>query len=392
MPLHPTEVLLYAATEPDYQMALGAAAMSGISQSQVTGNFVDAWKAVAGGQKLVLAVGGAALYALYYNPCGWTNPAHHPGGHTPFIVVNNPRDALPGANYFVNAAGTNALATLQIAGAFAYFAVTGNTPNAFRSYPGRLQPAEQCAGNNDVPCPILKTPAGVPSGGGSSGSGGSSGRSTPYFGVDSAARVTSSFYDCVVNQYGKPDFWGRYLTRVSGVSDGLSASEVALLHSKGVKILPIYNQFSQATGYSYGQQVGQMAITAAKSLGMPNGVPIFADVEVMYAVDAQWVRGYVETLLASPYPPGIYANPTNGSFNQSYCTAISENSSIEQTIIWSNEPEPGVSSKSSAPAWNPAKPTCTSTVSGWQYGENGTACSSGIDTDLVLPTLYDKLW
>lgn len=379
VPLDATKVLLYAAGGPDYQMALGVAAMSGVPVSQVTGNFVDAWNAVAGGQQLVIAVGGAALNALYYNPCGWTNPGNHPGGHTPFIVINTPTDTSPGANYFVNAAGTTALDTLQIASAYTYYAVTGTSPAAFRAYPKVIQPAERCVGSADVPCPILQTPAGQ-------------GTSQPYWGVDSATQVTSSFYDCVVAAYGKPDFWGRYLTRVSGVSDGLTTTEVSFLHSNGVKILPIFNQFNQATGYSNGQQDAQMAITAAKGLGIPNGVVIFADVEVTYSVDAQWIEGFVETLLQSPYLPGIYANPVTGPFNQAYCSAVSANSAVSQTILWSNEFEPGVSTKASVPAFNPASTTCPGTVWAWQYGENGAACSAGIDTDLVLPALFSKLW
>lgn len=379
MPLDASKVLLYAAGAPDYQMALGAAAMSGIPATQVTGNFITAWNAVAAGKQLVIAVGGAALYALYYNPCGWTNPGNHPGGHTPFIVINTPTDTGPRANYFVNAAGTSALDTLQIACAYTYYAVTGTIPTAFRTYPKVIQPQERCVGAANVPCPILQIPS-------------AQGTTEPYWGVDSATQVTSSFYDCVLRAYGKPTFWGRYLTRVSGVSDGLTTTEVSFLHSNGVKILPIFNQFSQATGYSNGQQDAQMAITAAKGLGVPNGVVIFADVEVTYAVDAQWIEGFVTTMLQSPYLPGIYANPVSGPFNQAYCSAVSANSAVLKTILWSNEFEPGVSTKGSAPTWNPASTTCRATVWAWQYGENGAACSAAIDTDLALPALFSRMW
>lgn len=412
MPLGQNQILLYAASEHDYQMALGAAAMSGLSPKSVTGNFITAWKAVAAGQQLVVAVGGAALFALYYNPCSWQNPANHPGGHTPFILIKSPTDSSPRANYFVNAAGTTALETLQIAAAYTYYAVTGKIPPAFSSYPQPMAPAERCVGKSDVPCPLLQTPVGVPtsqtggsnsgassgagsgtSGSGSSTSGGGTGtRTVPYWGVDSAAKVTSAFYDCVVQTYGKPDFWGRYLTRIAGVNDGLTNAEVALLHGNGTKVLPIYNQFSQATGQSAGQQIGQQAVAAAQALGVPKGVPVFADIEVTYQVDAPWILGYVEALLASPYVPGIYANTVNGSFNGAYCQALKQNSSIEKTILWSNEPEPGVGQKQQAPTWNPSTPTCNATVLAWQYGENGSACTSAIDTDLALPGLYSQLW
>lgn len=385
MPLDSTKIMLYAAGQHDFQIALGAAAMSGISHSQITGDFTTAWNAVASGQKMVIAVGGAAVNALYYNPCGWSNPANQPGGHTPFIMINTPLDTMPGANYFVNAAGVSALDTLQIACARVYYAVTGRTPTAFTTVPKVLTPAERCVGSPNLPNPLLLTSAGT--GGSSSG-----GHTGPYYGVDSAAQVTSTFYDCVVSQYGKPDFWGRYLTRVSGVSDGLTSSEVSFLHSKGVKILPIFNGFSQATGLSNGQQDAHMAIAAAKALGVPNGTALFADVEVTYAVDSAWIEGYVDAMLQSPYLPGIYANPVTGSFNSAYCAALSANSAIKQTTIWSNEREPGVTSKSKAPTWNPAVPTCPATVEVWQYGENGNACSAGVDTNLALPAGYSKFW
>lgn len=62
------------------------------------------------------------------------------------------------------------------------------------------------------------------------------------WGVDSATRATEDLYNCVLNNFGKPEFWGRYLTTVEGASEGLTREEVELLHNSGTKVLPIYNR------------------------------------------------------------------------------------------------------------------------------------------------------
>lgn len=394
MGLPSTSVVLYAATSIDYQMALGAAAAAGIPVANVTGNFDLAWTRVHSGGSLVLAVGRAALNALYYNPCGWVNPASQPGGHTPFRMVSTPSSSLQGANVFVNAAGPTASDTLQIASAFAYYAVAGSLPHAFSNHPHPIAPTEVCQGAPTVACPCqgssvgtqpkpVTTPPPPPS----------PSHSLPHWGVDSAAAVTSGFYNCVVQQYGAPVFWGRYLKTIDGVSDGLSASEIAFLHAHGVKILPIYNNFGSATGNSNGQANANNAIAIAKTLGMPGNVVIFADIEENYAIDAGWIEGWVEVMGQSSYIPGIYNNPISGEFPPAYVQAVKNNASIARTaILWSNEREPGVTTKAMAPVWNPAAPMSPARVLAWQYGENGSACQPGIDTDLIDPGLYPHLW
>lgn len=146
MSLNPTQIFLYGATATDFQMALGAAAATGVPISQVSGNFVDAWKTIAAGRHLVVAVGGSALYALYYNPCGWNNPMGTPAGHTPFAIANSPADTLPGKDYFVNAAGYIAQDSYLAAVLTAYFALHGHYPSGMEPFPRLLSPAHQCPG------------------------------------------------------------------------------------------------------------------------------------------------------------------------------------------------------------------------------------------------------
>ena len=64
------------------------------------------------------------------------------------------------------------------------------------------------------------------------------------WGVDSAAAVTEALYRCVVENFGHPDFWGRYLNTIPNISDGLTSEEIMYLKNQGIKIMLIYNNFS----------------------------------------------------------------------------------------------------------------------------------------------------
>lgn len=211
------------------------------------------------------------------------------------------------------------------------------------------------------------------------------------WGVDSASKVTNELYSCVVDNYGKPAYWGRYLTTIPNVSDGLSQQEISFIHQKGVRILTIYNDFKAATGYRNGRVVANNAIFHARSLGVPTGKFLFANVEKFFDVDEGWIRGWVDALYPSGYRPGIYADPSTKAFNDAYCAAVKNNAKVsEQTVIWSQEPTPGATTKADAPAFRPAKPPCDANVWAWQYGENAEACP--IDTNLMDTRLFQGLW
>lgn len=139
------KVYLYAAVEGDLVKAFAAADVAGIPQQNVLGNYSEAWRHVQNGDGFVVAVGGAALFALYYNPCNWSNPGNVPGGHTPFIVFPNGQgiDTLR-AGYFVNAAGYTALDSLKLAVMLAYYAVHGTFPAQFQGMPQQEVPQQIC--------------------------------------------------------------------------------------------------------------------------------------------------------------------------------------------------------------------------------------------------------
>ncbi|WEG11787.1 DUF1906 domain-containing protein [Pullulanibacillus sp. KACC 23026] len=212
-----------------------------------------------------------------------------------------------------------------------------------------------------------------------------------YWGVDSAAPVTTHLYNCVMENLGKPAFWGRYLKTVQGSADGLTAEEIKRIHSRGTKILPIYSSFQSAVGYRKGSVEAQNAIYYANRLEVPKGAPIFANVEKFFDVDANWLNGWFEAFYRSPYQPAYYFDSEEGNFMQAFCEAIGTNKKIKShTILWSAQPEPGETPANRKPAYKPIVPPCGGNVWGWQYGRNVSSCP--VDTDLVEPELYLKLW
>ncbi len=214
----------------------------------------------------------------------------------------------------------------------------------------------------------------------------------PYlWGVDSASTVTNDLYNCVLKNYGKPEYWGRYLTRVEGAAEGITTEEVDLLHNSGTKVLPIYSNFSSATGAKQGRIVAQNAVFHAKRLGIPKERILFANVEKFFKVDANWISNYVDTLYNTDYKPGFYHDPVEGNFSTAYCQAVTENNKVAvQAVLWSAEPEPGISKRKEAPAFAPRQTPCKANVWGWQYGRDASTCP--IDTNLIDQRLYQMLW
>ncbi|MED4225294.1 glycoside hydrolase domain-containing protein [Neobacillus cucumis] len=214
---------------------------------------------------------------------------------------------------------------------------------------------------------------------------------TYVWGVDTASSVDQAFLQCVKNNYGAPSVLGRYLESKGDVSVGLTKEEIDLLHKQGIKILPIFNHFTNAVGYDKGVAEAKEAIAYAQKIGIPKGVAIFADIEPGYPVDEAFIRGWVDTLANSPYKPGIYGIFTpEGKISAAYLAAVSKSKIVqEQTIIWSSNPDPGVSTKNKSPGFNPGAPKNIH-VSIWQYGIDGGTCN--IDTNLIESTSLDHLW
>lgn len=211
------------------------------------------------------------------------------------------------------------------------------------------------------------------------------------WGVDSAQNVTEDLFQCVLSNFGYPVFWGRYLVRVPNISEGLTEEEISFIHSKGVKLLPIYNAFQEARGYMQGQAAAATAAFYAHMLGIPEGTPLFADVESDFQVDKDWIQGWTEGMAVSGYKSGIYNDPSTGGFNRAFCNAVKENEEIKTlNILWSATPVLEPSGPGNPPFYRPHAPACGGNVCLWQYSRDTPACP--IDTNLAPSSFVNMLW
>lgn len=211
------------------------------------------------------------------------------------------------------------------------------------------------------------------------------------WGVDSATYTTKEIYECVVNNYGEPDAWGRYIGSKKGVSSGLDQDEIDFLHEKDIPIIPIYNHFTDATGYDNGKNEAKKAIEIAKELGIKEGVYLFADIEPEYPVDFAFIQGWTDQLASSPYKSGIYGVFDEGSnLFKAFEAAASENDKVaDEVVVWTSYPQEKVTKKDNAPKFNPEAPKSANALI-WQYGLDDETCN--IDTNLLREKMLEGLW
>ncbi|MEN2767874.1 glycoside hydrolase domain-containing protein [Ornithinibacillus xuwenensis] len=209
-----------------------------------------------------------------------------------------------------------------------------------------------------------------------------------HWGVDSASYTDEEFLGCVVDNYGKPVVWGRYLGDKEDVSTGLDSAEVKRLHDNNIQILIIYNHVEDARGHDNGVDHANQAISMAEELGVPEGVAIFVDIEPSYPVDVAFMEGWYETLADSNYESGVY-----GVFDEESdilnAYKSMEQSIQENTIVWTAFPQVEITTKENAPEYNSQGPK-NSKLYGWQYAIEGEACN--IDTNLFKGQMLDYLW
>jgi len=209
-----------------------------------------------------------------------------------------------------------------------------------------------------------------------------------HWGVDSASYTDEEILGCVVDNYGKPVIWGRYLGEKEGISAGLDSEEVKLLHDNDIKILVIYNHVEDARGHDNGVEHAKQAISMAKDLEIPEGVAIFVDIEPEYPVDAAFMEGWYTTLADSNYEPGVY-----GVFSEEnellHAYNDMEKEASENTIVWTAYPQEEITTKEDAPEYNPQGPENAKTF-GWQYAIDGETCN--IDTNLFNGNMMDFVW
>jgi peptidoglycan hydrolase-like protein with peptidoglycan-binding domain len=214
------------------------------------------------------------------------------------------------------------------------------------------------------------------------------------WGFDTTDVITSSYLSKVTSTRGHPDFIGRYIDAISWSPMG--ASEASYIHSQGIPIMVLDSSVtSNDTTYSTGVWMANRVISKAHTLGIPAGVAIFSDIENTSPVDAPFIEGWYDTISASGYKPGYYVNPRSGSsqFSSAFCTAIGTNANIaNQSILWSDEPSMGWTTKANAPAFAPALPYCNGRAVGnmlaWQYALTGGGFN--IDSDEINASV--PLW
>jgi Domain of unknown function (DUF1906) len=144
-------VVLYAADPASMATATATAQRLALPPGDVTGDFATAWTDLTGGNDLVLAVGQAAANALYFNPCGWPNPAGTAAGTTPFYYPGSPQQGPPGAGAFELADGSDPAGTALLTSQLTHYALAGTLPDEGGSPTGPVPPADTCLGAPDVP-------------------------------------------------------------------------------------------------------------------------------------------------------------------------------------------------------------------------------------------------
>lgn len=224
---------------------------------------------------------------------------------------------------------------------------------------------------------------------------------TTFWGVDSANPATGKvgkalLYDYVTQLAGSvPAFWGRYI----GGRYSLTPGEASFLHSRGCRILLVYNGTHNNTssiqgGSAEGTADAQKAIVAAQQLAIPANICLYADIETGWPVTPDWLKGWAIAVSQSGYKAGFYGNPLQSNalcFNNPYCSAYSLELSLADSLIFSSEPEPGCSTAGNAPSFAPSAPSCNAagTVI-WQYAEN---CFSGqVDQNLAIDAGFAAMW
>lgn len=211
------------------------------------------------------------------------------------------------------------------------------------------------------------------------------------WGVDSASPATDTFHQCITEHFGTPLIWGRYLGDLEDVSTGLTIDEASFLHDHDVKILLIYNHFTDATGYENGKYSAEQAVSLAQALHVPKGKAIFANIEPSSPVDAKFLAGWFEGLQNSSFTPAIYGSFLPGhELEKVYKRLAKKDENFrDKMILWTTFPQTGTTSKSEAPNYQPAAPE-EARIVGWQYGIDAKNCK--IDTNLFTKDMLDYAW
>ena len=146
-------LVLYAADASDMAIAARVARYLALPPGDVIGSFSQAWRDTASNKDLVLAVGPAAANALYFNACGWTDPAGVPRGSTPFYYPGYPLRSPPGKHYFELASTSTSGGTAVLATQLTQYALAGTLPSDQSEPTAATPPTLSCKGMPNVKVP-----------------------------------------------------------------------------------------------------------------------------------------------------------------------------------------------------------------------------------------------
>jgi hypothetical protein len=156
MALSTSQVAFYGADTVDYLNGVAAAEALTVSPLNVTGSFDTAANWSHAGSYFVIAVGGPAANALYWNPCGWyTSAFSSTACTTPLNRYSYPYDGAIAADYFMPADGSDRISSLQLAVMLGYYALHGIYPSNMCPLPLNTETATcpTCAGSSTNSCP-----------------------------------------------------------------------------------------------------------------------------------------------------------------------------------------------------------------------------------------------
>ena len=206
---------------------------------------------------------------------------------------------------------------------------------------------------------------------------------TPFFGVDTTTGADTvlqhnlTMFEWVVRNKTHPNFWGR---KINGKTP-LTLAELEFIHGiVGCKVAAIYQieNPKKAQTEQEGEADGQKAVRLARDLGFYEGNAIFAAVGKDTNVTDTYMRGYIQSLLASGFTPGMYANTdAHFDFCHMFSRGFRENTELfRQCLIWAASPNlPAYTDTTDAHLvhpdyWGPHSPSCLrqDDIAIWQYG------------------------
>ena len=225
------------------------------------------------------------------------------------------------------------------------------------------------------------------------------------FGVDSKVRSDNLLqnnlteFEWVTRNKLYPNFWGRNITG----ENCLTKEEIAFIHKKGCKIAAICNSDIAAMETAeQGSVQAEKAVVAALKLDIPEGTTIFLEIAEASHATAEYMKGYVQGLLAEGYIPGFKANTdANNSFDREYSGGMQESPELfRQCLIWATAPSLKEYEKITTThlihpdSWGPYAPSGTTRqdIAVWQYGRDCHPIhdNEGIETSFHINLVKDE--